>query len=84
VQCVGVLKQAGLVEAVGLDAAHVVWLHRQQLRHELAQLLLELAADAVELEGCTRGRLGWSAVTVLSRLLGSDAQQTNNVFQLMI
>lgn len=70
VQCVAVLKQAGLVEAVGLDTAHVVWLHRQQLRHELSQLLLELAADTVELEGRTRGRLGRSAVTLLSGLLG--------------
>lgn len=40
-----------LVEAVRLDAAHVVWLHSMQLCHQLCQLLFELAANAVELEG---------------------------------
>ena len=45
VQRVEVLKQPRLVEAVGLDAAHIVWLHGVQLRHQFTQLLLELAAD---------------------------------------
>lgn len=50
VQCIGVLKEGWLVEGVGLDTADVVWLHCLQLVHQLSQLLLELAANTVELE----------------------------------
>ena len=68
-QRVLVLKVAGRVDGVWLDAADVVRLHGVQLRHELAQLLLELASHAVELErlealaglgvnGCRAGRGG--------------------------
>ena len=50
VQHVGVLEVPRRVDRGGLDAADVVRLHGVQLGHQLAQLLLELARDAVEFE----------------------------------